>query len=114
MFAVAPLVLFHLLPEDRGLRVAGVPNRTLIPVSLGLFCVFVECALNRIGALVWAWPLWRLPNVALIAVAYCVPFRALVWIHDHVSLRAKIRGALVAVALAFGCHLVLAVGLGWI
>lgn len=110
MFAVAPLVLFQLLPEDRqkrGLRVG-------VPVALGMFCVVVEVILNRLGALVWTWPFWRWPNLELVVLVYCGPFVALVWIHDHVQLRNQVRGAVAAVILAAGLHVLLATHLGWI
>jgi hypothetical protein len=114
MFAVAPLVLFQLLPADRSRRVLGLPNRLVIPAALGGFCVAVECLLNRLGALVWSWPFWRWPHIELIVLAYSLPFIALAWLHDHVSLRNQVRGAVVAVGLAAGLHLLLAVRLGWI
>jgi hypothetical protein len=114
MFAVVPMVLFHLLPKERSLRILGVPNRVFIPVALGLFCAGVECVLNRWGALVWSWYLWRYPHVWLIALAYCAPFAALVWIHDHVSLRRKKAGAISAAVAAAGAHVLLANVLGWV
>jgi hypothetical protein len=114
MFAVAPLVLLNLLPDDRGFTIAGVPNRVLIPVVFGLFCVAVESVLNRWGVLVWTWPFWRWPHLWLVAVAYCGPMLLLVRIYDRVSLRRQVQGAAAAVALAALCHLVLASGLGWV
>lgn len=114
MFAVAPLALLHLLPQDRARTIAGAPNRVVIPMGLGLFCVAVECVLNRWGVLVWAWPFWSWPHLWLVAVAYCGPMLALAWIYDRVSLRRQVQGAIAAVALAAVCHLVLASGLGWV
>jgi hypothetical protein len=114
MFGVLPIVLIDLLPEDRRLRIVGIPNRVFIPVAMGLFCVAVETVLWRAGLLVWAWPWWRFPHVWLICVAYCAPLTALVWIHDRVSLRRKIVGMVVAVVLAIVAHLVLATWLRWI
>jgi hypothetical protein len=114
MFGVAPMILFHLLPRDRALRVLGIPNRLFIPVVFGLFCVGIECILNREGALVWSWPFWRFPHLWLVVLAYCGPFAGLVWIHDHVSLRRKVQGTVAVVAVAAGAHLLLAGVLGWI
>jgi len=114
MFAVVPMVLFYLLPSDRELRVFGIPNRLFVPVVLGLFCVAVESALNHWGALVWSWGFWRFPHVWLIAVAYCAPLTALVWIHDRVSLRRKAQGAVALTLAAGGAHLLLVNVLHWI
>jgi hypothetical protein len=114
MFAVAPLVLFQLLPADRERRIGGIPNRLLIPAALGVFCVAVETVLNRLGALIWIWPFWRWPHLELVVVAYSAPFLALAWIYDRVSVRNQVRGAAVMVALAAFLHWLLAMRLGWI
>mgnify|MGYP001586918779 CR=1 FL=1 len=109
LFAVAPLVLFDLLPER------GRPGRrTLVGVALGLFCVAVEIVLNRAGVLVWTWWWWNVPFLPLIAAAYCGPFAVLAWIRERASPRAKAIGASSAVAAAVVAHVVLASGLGWI
>lgn len=114
MFAVVPMVLFYLLPKDPTLRLLGLPNRLFVPVVLGLFCVAVESVLNAWGALVWSWSFWRFPCVFLIALAYCGPLAALVWLHDRVSLRRKIQGAIALTCAAAGAHLVLVNVLRWI
>lgn len=115
MFAVAPFVLFHLLPADRQHRVAfGLRSRLLVPIALGLFCVSVETLLNRVGALVWTWSFWRWPNMFLIAFSYCAPFVLLVWIHDHAHRQTKILGAITAVVLALAAHWLFAIHLGWV
>jgi hypothetical protein len=83
-------------------------------VLFGLFCVAVECALNRLGALVWTWSFWRFPHVELVVLAYTLPFLALTWAHDRLSLRAKVRAMIAAFALALAAHVLFAVALGWV
>lgn len=107
MFALMPPVLFMLLPRNRGQRLWGLPLRLAVPVGLGLFCVAVECAFNRTGALRWYWPFWNWPHVWLIAVAYCAPLVLLTWIHHNVSRHIKTVGMGVALVTAVGSHLVL-------
>lgn len=114
MFAVAPMVLFHLLPKERTVRILGIPNRLFIPIVFGLFCVGVEVVLSKWGVLVWSWAFWRFPHVWLIALAYCGPFAGLVWILDNVSLRRKKQGMVAAMAVAIGAHLLLANVLRWV
>jgi hypothetical protein len=114
MFAVAPLAVLNVLPADRQLRLGPLPARTAVPVAFGLFCVAVECVLNAWGALAWAWSWWRWPNVALIALAYCGPFVALVWLYDRLSLRAKLWLLLACTAAAIASHLLFAVALRWV
>jgi hypothetical protein len=114
MFALAPLVVLNCLPEDRGMKILGMPNRIVIPAGFGLFCVFVETMLNRWGALVWEYRFWSWPNVGLIAAAYVTPFLFIVWFHDRFALRGKMIAATAAVAAAVICYCVFAVGLGWV
>jgi hypothetical protein len=114
MFAVTPMVLFHLLPKQRSLRILGIPNRLFVPIVFGLFCVGVEVLLSKWGVLVWAWGFWRFPHVWLIALAYCGPFAALVWIHDNVSFQRKKQGMLAAMAVAASAHVLLANVLHWV
>jgi hypothetical protein len=114
MFAVAPIVLLKLLPAERDRRLFGLPNRVVIPVAFGLFCVLVEVVLNRAGALVWTYAFWRFPHVYLIVLAYTVPFLAVARFNDRVSLRAKVRwlaAIWTATAIAF---VVLGPGLHWV
>jgi hypothetical protein len=114
MFAVVPMVLFHVLPRERTVRILGIPNRLFIPIVLGLFCVGVEVVLSKWGVLVWSWPFWRFPHVWLIALAYCGPLAGLVWVHDNISLRRKKQGMVAAMALAAGAHVLLADVLQWV
>ena len=114
MFAVVPIVLFHLLPRERTVRILGVPNRLFIPILLGLFCVGIEVVLAKWGVLVWSWAFWRFPHVWLIALAYCGPFAGLVWLHDNLSLRRKIQAMIAAIAVAAGAHVLLANVLRWV
>ncbi len=114
MFAVAPLVVISLLPEKRDARIIGLPSRVVVPAAVGLFCVAVECVLNRVGLLEWSWWFWRWPMVGLIVVAYSAPFVALVWAHERWSVRTKERFAAGTIALAVVCHYVLGVRLQWI
>lgn len=114
MFGLAPLVLLNLLPADRELKILGINNRLFLPVAVGLVCVLVESVLNAWGALAWAWTYWSWPHIEFIAVAYCLPFVLLAWLHDHWSMRARLIGLGVTVAGAVACHLVLAVWLRWV
>ena len=97
MFSVAGLILVKLLPADRTKRIGGIPNRWLIPIGLGLFCVGIESTLNQWGALVWDWRFWSWPHLYLLVVGYCAPFLIVAWIYDRWSLKAK--------AIFFGCWL---------
>ncbi|MEW5733862.1 MAG: hypothetical protein AB1921_03350 [Thermodesulfobacteriota bacterium] len=111
-FAVSGIILIKSLPENKETKILGVANRVFVPVAYGLFAVFVEVLLNQAGLLTWRWSFWKWPNIWLIIIAYCLPFYALVWCHDHWSTAQKKKAAQIFFVLAVLCHLVFASVLG--
>ena len=113
-FAVYGLMVLKLLPEDKNMKIMGISNRYFIPIGLGLCGMFVEVLLNKSNMLIWSYNFWNWPHVYLIAIGYCVPLMVLVWLHDNLSLRAKIIAFVVTSAVAITCHVVFAVVLKWV
>lgn len=58
MFSIAGIIYYNSLPEDKEIKILGIPNRWAIGIGFSLFCVFVECLLNMGGHLVWEYPFW--------------------------------------------------------
>ena len=113
-FAVYGLMVLKILPEDRNMKIMGIPNRFFIPTVLGLCGLFVEIILNRCNMLIWTYSFWKWPNLYLLAVGYCLPLLILAWLHDNLSLRAKKIFLVLMSALAITGHIVFAVILKWI
>jgi len=59
MFALAGLVFFHTLSEDRDTRILGLPDRWFWAIVYSAFCVAVEWVLNVGGLLVWEYSFWN-------------------------------------------------------
>jgi hypothetical protein len=115
MFSVAGVIFTKILPEDRELKILGIPNRLFCILSFALFCVFVEVLLNQWGALVWYWPWWRWPNIWLIIAAYACGFWLCAWFYDlKVSLKAKAWLTAATYGIAIVCFLIFAVALQWV
>lgn len=114
MFAVAGIVLVKSLPEDRGLTIAGLSNRIVIPLAWGIFCTLVELALNRSGALVWEWKYWAWPHFYTIFVNYTAPFFLMTWVYDRFSMRTMKIGLAVIVSVDVVLWIVFAEVLRWI
>jgi len=114
MFSVAPIVLFSLLPKDKSKKILEINNRVLIPFIFGLFCVCVECLLNKWGALAWAYSWWSFPHVWLIMVSYCGSFALITWVYDNVSLNNKKILALIAIFTGIISHVAFATMLKWV
>jgi len=59
MFAIAGIIFYHTLLEDKSTKILGLPNRWFFAVVFSAFCVFVEVLLNIGGRLVWEYPWWN-------------------------------------------------------
>lgn len=114
MFALAGLLVTKSLPEDTSKKIAGMPNRVVVPVVLGLLGVFVEVLLNQAGALTWDYAWWNWPNIWLLIVAYVGPCFIVVYCYDKTSVKTKVLlNGLIWSAAAL-CHIVFALALKWI
>jgi hypothetical protein len=92
MFAILGIVLIKMLPEDRGRRIWGLPNRWFFAVLNSILCVGIEILLNRAGALVWEYSWWNLPNVFLIFLLGYLPFMVVsFWVYDLEKLSSQIK-----------------------
>ena len=115
MFAIAGIGFGKMLPEDKKLKVLGIPNRILIAVAGSAFCVFVEVLLNAIGALTWDWSWWDANSPWLIFLfGYLTFFLVSFWVHDMDTVRQKV--AFVSGLFIFDLILILVFGtvLGWL
>ena len=115
MFAVAGVVFCKMLPPDKTMKIAGLPNRIFFAISLSIFCVFVEVLLNAVDALTWDWSFWDTNSPLLIVLfGYMHFFLVSYWVHDMKTMRAKVItvGAIWAVDVV--AILVFGVALGWL
>ncbi len=93
LFSLAGVCLVKLLQtfkDDPQARILGVSFKFFIPFALGLFCVLVECALNKAGVLVWTWKYWNWPHIWTIVINYMTPFFLLTWAHFNISRKGKV------------------------
>jgi hypothetical protein len=111
--AIGGLTVLTGLP-GRDAKLFGLPNRRVLPLIWAVGAVFVEVLLNRGGILVWEYTYWRWPNIYFMLIWWAVPYYALLWLHDNLSVAAKGRLAAASSAFAAGCHLLFAVLLGWV
>ncbi|OHD67543.1 MAG: hypothetical protein A2W19_01585 [Spirochaetes bacterium RBG_16_49_21] len=59
MFALAGIIFYHTLLEDKETKILGLQNRWVFALAFAAFCVFVEVVLNIGGQLVWEYPWWN-------------------------------------------------------
>jgi hypothetical protein len=99
MFAISGIIFTKMLPPDKTMRIAGVPNRWLFAAVNAALCVFVEVLLNKADLLVWEYPWWNFPNVWLIFLIGYLPFMVVsFWVYDMEKIRSKV----MAVATIYG------------
>ena len=90
MFAIAGIAFSKMLPKDKKMKMLGIPNRLLFAVVGSVFCVFVECLLNAVGALTWDYPWWNAGVPWLIFLVGYLPFFLVAfWVFDMESIKKK-------------------------
>ena len=95
MFAIAGIVFYYMVPEERSERIHGLPARWFWASASSAFCVLVECVLNIGGLLVWKYPFWNrsLAGIWLIFVfGYFGFFAAIDLVLGMKSVRRRGRG----------------------
>ncbi len=115
MFAVAGLVFVKMLPEERTLKIWGMPNRWFMALANSFFCVFVEILLNRAGLLVWEYSWWNFPHVWLIVLLGYMPFMiAAFTVYDMTERKKQLAVVGVILGVDLLAILIFGVGLGWL
>lgn len=114
MFLVLGLASTKLLPADRAMRIAGLPNRAVIALVNALLCVGVEILLNQIGVLTWDWSWWRMEMPVLILLVGYLPFFVAAYlVYDMKQVKHKVAtvGAILGIDVA---ALAVFGSLGWL
>jgi hypothetical protein len=115
LFLISGVVFVKQLPEDRSLRILGLPNRVFLVLAFSCLCVGVELVLNAWGVFHWEYWWWNKPFVPLIVIfGYATFFGIAAWVYDMGADRRRqlrVVGGLAAVdgALALGFGLA-----GWL
>jgi hypothetical protein len=97
------------LPQDKGMRILGIPNRWVFITWWSCFCVFVEVLLHRAGIFHWAWWYWDEPFLLPIVV---FGYGTFFWIAATVFDMASNRRRFTVVGSMLAVDLVLAVAFG--
>ncbi len=114
-FAINGVVYVKLLPQDRSVRLLGVPNRWAIAIVLSLISVGVELLLHELGVFHWYYWWWNTATFPVIVVFGYLTFYIVAFLVYDAPSRARqltIVGSLGAFVLAAG--LVFGPLLGWI
>jgi hypothetical protein len=115
MFAIAGIAFAKMLPDDKRVKILGLPNRLAFAIGNTIFCVFVEVLLNSVDALTWDYPWWNAGAPWLICLfGYFHFFLVSFWVFDMESVRKKAItvGAMFTVDII--CLLLFGAALGWL
>ncbi|MGH3331598.1 MAG: hypothetical protein ACRDPJ_09900 [Nocardioidaceae bacterium] len=100
LFLISGVEFVKFLPQNKALRILGVPNRWVFITFWSCFAVFVEVLLHRAGIFHWHYWFWNEPFLLPIVVfGYGTFFAVAAWVFDMRSHRRRFRvvGALAAV-----------------
>ena len=90
MFFILGIVAAHTLPQDRGMKILGLPNRLVYAMGYSVLAVFIEILLNAAGALTWDYTWWTIRAPWLIfLIGYMPFFLVCFWVHDMETVKKK-------------------------
>ena len=114
-FAINGVIFAKLLPSQRDLRIAGIPNRWALAIALSLVSVGVELLLHADGVFHWYYSWWNVASFPVIVVFGYVTFYVVAFsVHDMPRRvrQLQVVGALASLDLTAG--LVFGPLLGWL
>jgi hypothetical protein len=117
MFAIAGIIYYNTLSENRNEKILGIPNRWFWAIGYSAFCVFVECLLNMGGHLVWEYAGWNLSfgGIWLIFLfGYFHFYVATIIVLGMKSIKSKIITISSLYAVAMVANIVCLGILGWV
>ncbi|MBN1472729.1 MAG: hypothetical protein JW925_13195 [Syntrophaceae bacterium] len=113
-FAIGILLYLKILPNDRNLKILGIPARISFPIGGALFCFLVELFMNKFNLLIWDYTWW----VYIVFPGYILIFFIITKAYDILSIKLTLmqKSALVCLLLALDAVVfyVLAIKLKWI
>lgn len=114
LFLISGIEFVKFLPQDKTMRILGIPNRWVFITWWSCFCVFVEVLLHRAGVFAWSWWYWDEPFLLPIVVfGYGTFFWIAATVFDMSSHKRRftVVGGLLAVDVVLAVSLGLA---GWL
>jgi len=109
LFLISGIEFVKFLPQDKDLRILGIPNRWVFITWWSCVCVFVETLLHAAGIFHWAWWYWNEPFLLPIVV---FGYGTFFWIAAYVFDLDSHRRRFTVVGILYGVDLALAIGFG--
>lgn len=105
-FSIIWAAAARVLPEDKDMKILGIPNRALFALTFGSLSMGTEALLNRAGLLLWQWWWFKWPYaLPQILVFYTLAWYGLIRFQDSeisIAARCKAVGVIyVALTIAF-------------
>ena len=115
MFAIMGIATAKMLPQDKSMKILGLPNRAVFAVMNAVLAVIVELFLNAAGALTWEYPWWNVRAPWLIFLLGYLPFFVVsFWVHDMKTVKQKALTVGAIYAFDAACLILFAGILKWI
>jgi hypothetical protein len=113
-FAVGILLYLKILPDDRKMKILGIPNRIGFIIGGAFFCFVIELFMNKFNLLIWEYGWWKF----VVFPGYILIFYLITTAYDILTVRLSLRqkGMLVCslIVVDIIIFLVLAIWLRWI
>ena len=117
MFAISGFIYYYTLTPNKKVKILGVHEPWFWAIGYDVFCVFVECILNKGGHLVWEYPWWdrTFAGVWLIFLfGYLHFYVAALLVIGMKSIKNKIITVSVIYSIAIIANIIAFGFLGWV
>jgi hypothetical protein len=114
-FAINGVIFAKLLPQDRTVKILGLPNRWAMAIGLSLVSVGVELLLHADGVFHWYYWWWNVASFPVIVVfGYLTFYVVAFWVHDMGVRRRQLTVVTSLAAIDLLAGIVFGPVLGWI
>jgi hypothetical protein len=115
MFAFVGITAAKTLPEDKTIKILGIPNRWFLGLAGSIGFVFIEYFLNAVDALTWDYRWWnRGSPIPIVLFGYLTFFMVSFWVHDMATIRGKVIAVTAILGFDAACLIVFGGVLGWL
>ena len=93
MFMIIGIVFYNSLSESKNKKILGINEKWAIAIGYTIFCVFIECVLNKADLLVWEYALWNrtILGIWLILIfGYFIFFAGAIFVITRKTMKEKL------------------------
>jgi hypothetical protein len=93
MFLILGIIFYNSLSPKQDKKILGLNEKWVIAIGYTIFCVFIECVLNKADLLIWEYTLWNRTFVGIwliLIVGYFLFFAGAIFVITRKTMKQKL------------------------